>query len=61
MSFLSRLTKICAFVLFAYTFLWFYELVTGDVLVSTLIYTPMGFFVIFALVTGEAYFNNIGL
>ena len=40
---------------------WFVEIFTGRILFSHLIYTPIGVFVIFSVVTGEAYFNNIGL
>lgn len=61
MSFLSRFTKICLFVFGLYVLTWFVEVFTGRILFSHLIYTPIGVFVIFSLVTAEAYFNNIGL
>ena len=61
MSFLSRFSKICLFIFTLYLFVWLVEVFTGTEFLGTLIYTPMGVFVIFSLVISEAYFNNIGL
>ena len=61
MSFLSRFFKICAFIFLFYTGLWLIYEFTGFEFIGDLVFTPLGLIVVFCLVVGEAYFNNLSI
>ena len=58
MSFLSRFSKICAAFLVVYVLVWLLSM-TGAKVVEELFFTPFGAFIIFSLIIGEAYLNNL--
>ena len=59
MSFLSRLVKMCAFLLLFYVALIAGSEFLGIEILGAMIFTPLGLLLICLLIIGETYFNNL--